>query len=58
MHSLFKASNLLMHPAMHQLFIDMASQGEIAGVARRAYLSILMYLPINRTTNPLLLKAK
>jgi hypothetical protein len=58
MRSLFKVSNLIMHPAMHQIFLDMGSQNQIVPCARQAYISLLMFLPINRATSPLFQRAK
>lgn len=58
MHSLFKVCNLLMHPSMHHIFIDMGCLDEVAVNARKAIVSILMFLPVNRITYPLVEKVK
>lgn len=62
MGSLLKVGNLLLSPAMHQLFIDMntfcyeSKHFSSSYSARKAYLSLLMFLPTNKTTKPLKMK--
>jgi hypothetical protein len=47
-----------MHPSMHHIFIDMGCLDEVAVNARKAIVSILMFLPVNRITYPLVEKVK
>lgn len=58
LHSLFKICNLLMHPSMHNVFISMGCKGELGKHARMAYGALLMFLPLNRMTSSLFLRAK
>ena len=63
MGSMLKTGNLLLTPAMQQVFLDMSpvkdnkyGQNVDPNLARKAYLSVLMVLPINKYTKPLKLK--
>ena len=65
MKSLVKVGNLLLNSSMHQLFADMNGTYDIKNrqmpnqfIARKAYLSLLMFLPINKATRPLKLKVE
>ena len=63
MKSLIKVGNLLLNSSMHQLFADMCGTYDLKYrrvpnwfIARKAYLSLLMFLPVNKITRPLKLK--